>query len=116
VYTTLLSHWVRDRERGPRLPLELAVAKMTNGPATLYGLNDRGVIGPGKKADLNVIDLDRLTLRLPEVVYDRPTAAPRVIQRADGYVATIVSGEVTLCDGEHTDARPGRLVRGGRAI
>jgi N-acyl-D-aspartate/D-glutamate deacylase len=111
VYTTMMSYWVRDRTRGPRLPLELVVAKMTSGPAALYGLADRGVVGPGKKADLNVIDPDRLGLRRPEVVYDLPASSRRVIQRADGYVATIVSGEVTLSEGTHTVARPGRLVR-----
>ncbi len=114
VYTTVVSYWVRNRTRGPRLPLELAVAKMTSGPAALYGLTDRGTIAPGKKADLNVIDEQRLGLHLPEVVYDLPTGAPRVIQRADGYVATLVNGEITLREGEHTDARPGRLVRRGR--
>ena len=76
MYTTVLSHWVRDRTRGPRLPIELAVAKMTSGPAALYGFTDRGVVAPGKKADLNVIDQDRLRLHLPEVVYDLPTDAP----------------------------------------
>jgi N-acyl-D-aspartate/D-glutamate deacylase len=110
-YTSMLSYWVRDRTRGPRLPLELAVAKMTGAPAALYGLDDRGVVAPGKKADLNVVDLDRLRLRVPEVVADLPTGASRVIQRADGYVATIVSGEVVAREGEDTGARPGRLVR-----
>ena len=110
-YTSMLSYWVRDRTRGPRLPLELAVAKMTGAPAALYGLDDRGVVAPGKKADLNVVDLDRLQLRVPEVVADLPTGASRVVQRADGYVATIVSGEVVAREGEDTGARPGRLVR-----
>jgi N-acyl-D-aspartate/D-glutamate deacylase len=111
-YTSMLSYWVRDRTRGPRLPLELAVAKMTGAPAALYGLDDRGVVAPGKKADLNVVDLDRLQLRVPEVVADLPTGASRVVQRADGYVATIVTGEVVAREGEDTGARPGRLVRG----
>ncbi len=113
VYTSMLSHWVRDRPRGLRLSLETAVAKMTSLPARLYGLADRGVIAPGMKADLNLIDLDRLALRLPEVVDDLPTGASRIVQRSDGYVATIVSGEVVLRDGVHTSARPGRLVRHG---
>jgi N-acyl-D-aspartate/D-glutamate deacylase len=112
VYTTLLSHWVRDRERGPRLPLELAVAKMTNGPATLYGLNDRGVIGPGKKADLNVIDFDHLRLLPPRLVHDLPAQGRRLIQAAEGYIATIVSGVVVRRNGVDTGARPGALVRG----
>jgi len=108
--TSLLSYYVRDR-RGSRLGLETAVAKMTSGPARLYGLHDRGVIEVGKKADLNVIDFDRLNLRMPEVVADLPTGARRVLQRADGYLATIVSGAVTLRNGEETGARPGVLVR-----
>jgi N-acyl-D-aspartate/D-glutamate deacylase len=110
-YTSMLSYWVRDRARGERLPLELAVTKMTGAPARLYGLTDRGVIAPGKKADLNVIDLDRLQLRAPEVVDDLPTGASRIVQRADGYVATIVAGEVVAREGEDTGARPGRLIR-----
>ncbi len=112
VYTSMLSHWVRDRPRGARLTLEGAVAKMTSLPARLYGLTDRGVVAPGMKADLNLIDLGRLQLRLPEVVDDLPTGASRIVQRADGYVATIVTGQVVLRDGVHTGARPGRLVRG----
>ena len=108
--TSLLSYYTRDR-RGSKLTLESAVHKMSLGPAALYGLHDRGVIAPGKKADLNVIDYDRLHLKMPEVVYDLPTGAPRVLQRADGYLATIVSGQVTLCNGEETGARPGALVR-----
>jgi N-acyl-D-amino-acid deacylase len=116
VYTTLMSYWVKDRTRGPKLPVELVVAKMTSGPAALYGLTDRGVLAPGKKADINVIDPDRLGVRLPEVVYDLPAGSKRVIQRADGYVATIVSGAITLSEGAHTGARPGRLVRRGRPM
>ena len=112
-YTSMLSYWVRDRTRGERLPLELAVSKMTGAPARLYGLHDRGVIAPGKKADLNVVDLERLQLRAPEVVADLPTGASRVIQRADGYVATMVAGEIIARDGEETGARPGRLLRRG---
>ena len=86
---------------------------MTSGPARLYGLNDRGTIAVGKKADLNVIDFDRLHLKMPEVVDDLPTGARRIVQRATGYTATIVSGAITLRDGEETGARPGRLVRRG---
>jgi len=92
--TSLLSYWVRDRTRGPRLSLELAVAKMSAGPAQLYRLSDRGTVAPGMRADLNLIDFDRLALRAPEVVDDLPTNATRLIQRADGYVATLVGGEV----------------------
>src|SRR5580704_10420954 len=92
--TSRLSYWVRDRTRGPRLSLELAVAKMSAGPAQLYRLSDRGTVAPGMRADLNLIDFDRLALRAPEVVDDLPTNATRLIQRADGYVATLVGGEV----------------------
>jgi N-acyl-D-aspartate/D-glutamate deacylase len=114
--TYLLTHWVRDRRRGPRLPLELAVRRLTADPAALYGLDDRGVVATGRRADLNLIDADALRLRRPERVDDLPGGAGRLIQRSDGYVATLVSGEVVVHDGELTDARPGRLVRAGRAV
>jgi N-acyl-D-aspartate/D-glutamate deacylase len=112
--TTMLTHFVRDRSAGERIPLEVAVRKMTSDTARLYGLGDRGVLAPGYKADVNVIDFDRLNLRLPELVFDLPGGARRLVQRADGYVATVVSGEVTFREGEPTGARPGRLVRGAR--
>jgi N-acyl-D-amino-acid deacylase len=108
--TFMLSHWARDRADG--LPLELVVKKMTSDTARLYGLADRGVVAAGYKADLNLVDLDHLNLRLPEMVFDLPGGARRLVQRADGWKATICAGEVTLEDGEHTEARPGRLVRG----
>jgi N-acyl-D-aspartate/D-glutamate deacylase len=110
--TFMLTHWVRDRTRGPRLPLEAVIHKLTAATAALYGLADRGRIAPGLKADLNLIDFDRLRLRRPELVHDLPGGARRLIQRADGYVATLNAGEVVLADGEDTGARPGRLVRG----
>ncbi len=113
--TSLLCHWARDRERGPKLPLEWVVKKMTQETAELYGLHDRGVVAPGRKADLLVIDFDRLQLGLPELVHDLPAGARRLIQKARGYDATIVSGQVTLLDGEHTGALPGRLVRGAQS-
>jgi N-acyl-D-aspartate/D-glutamate deacylase len=112
--TSLISHWARDRKRGAQIPLERAVRKMTQDTAALYGLLDRGVVAPGKKADLNVIDFDRLQLELPEVAYDLPAGAMRILQKARGYEATIVSGIVTLREGEHTGALPGRLVRGAQ--
>jgi N-acyl-D-aspartate/D-glutamate deacylase len=87
---------------------------MTSDTASLYGLGDRGEITPGKKADLNVIDLDALELRRPEMHYDLPGGARRLLQRAEGYDATIVSGQVVLRDGEDTGARPGALLRGAR--
>jgi N-acyl-D-aspartate/D-glutamate deacylase len=112
--TFMLSHWVRDRADG--LPLEFVVKKMTRDTAHLYGLEDRGVVAPGFKADLNLVDLEHLNLRLPEMVHDLPAGARRLVQRADGWKATICSGEVTFEEGEHTDARPGRLIRGGRPV
>src|SRR5690606_14378314 len=110
--TYMLTHWVRDRERGPRLPLEKVVRMQTYDTARLYGLNDRGVIAPGMKADINVIDLDKLRILAPEMVFDLPADGRRMIQRAEGYRATIVSGVVTFEDGEATGEMPGRLVRG----
>jgi len=112
--TYMLSHWARDR--ADRLPLEFVVKKMTRDTAHLYGLDDRGVLAPGFKADLNLVDLENLNLRLPEMVHDLPAGARRLIQRADGWKATICSGEVTFEDGVHTDARPGRLIRGGQPV
>ena len=99
---------------GPRLSLPFAVKKMTRDTAELYGLHDRGLLAPGYRADLNVIDLDGLTLRLPEIVHDLPTGARRLIQRADGYLATISGGEVTWRGGQETGARPGRVIRGSQ--
>jgi len=110
--TFMLTHWARDRDRGPTLDLELVVRKMTQETANMYGLKDRGTVAVGAKADLNVIDFDHLNLRLPKLVFDLPGGARRLIQEADGYVATIVAGEVTLARGEDTGARPGKLVRG----
>jgi N-acyl-D-aspartate/D-glutamate deacylase len=112
--TYMLSHWARDRANG--LPLEFVVKKMTRDTAHLYGLEDRGAIVPGYKADLNLVDHEHLNLRLPEMVHDLPAGARRLIQRADGWKATICSGEVTFEDGVHTDARPGRLIRGGQPV
>lgn len=113
--TYLLSHWVRDRTRGPRLDLPYAVRRLTAGPAALYGLHDRGTLAPGLRADLNVIDLERVGVTRPEMVHDLPAGAGRMLQRATGYVATIVAGESIVEAGELTDARPGRLVRGPQA-
>jgi N-acyl-D-amino-acid deacylase len=115
IETYMFTHWVRDRTRGERLPIELVVRKMTSDTAALYGLHDRGTIEVAKKADLNVIDVDRLVLHRPEMHYDLPAGARRLLQRADGYRATLVSGQVIRRDGVDTDARPGALVRGGRA-
>ncbi|HEU5282366.1 MAG TPA: amidohydrolase family protein, partial [Burkholderiales bacterium] len=94
--TFLLSHWARDRKRGERLPLELLVRKQTRDSAAAYGLRDRGVLAPGLRADLNVIDFSRLKLRRPEVVYDLPAGGRRIIQRARGYRHTFVAGCETV--------------------
>ena len=112
--TYLLTHWVRDRTRGPRLPLEVAVRRLTADTAGLYGLGDRGVIAPGRRADLNLLELDALRLLPPELVADLPAGATRIIQRSEGYVESIVAGETVVACGDLTDARPGALVRGAR--
>jgi N-acyl-D-amino-acid deacylase len=112
--TYLLTHWVRDRSRGPRLPLEQTVHLQTGRTARVYGLDDRGVIAPGKRADINVVDLDGLRLHAPEMVFDLPAGGRRLVQRVDGYRATFCGGQMTFEDGEPTGARPGGLVRGGQ--
>ena len=112
--TFLLTHWARDRTRGKRLPLPYVVKKQTHDTAALYGLSDRGVIATGKKGDLNVINFPALTLRTPRVANDLPAGGRRLLQEAEGYVATVVSGQVTRRDGKDTGARPGRLLRGAR--
>ena len=112
--TYQLSHWVKGRTRGPRLSLEFAVKMQTRDTAYFYGLTDRGTLEPGKKADLNVIDLDRLALMMPAVVPDLPTGASRILQHAVGYDATIVSGVVTRLADQDTGARPGCLIRANR--
>ncbi|MCA4755605.1 N-acyl-D-amino-acid deacylase family protein [Mycolicibacterium fortuitum] len=112
--TFLLTHWARDRHRGEKLPLEYVIRKQSHDTAQLYGMSDRGVISVGKKADVNVIDLDALTLHAPKMVYDLPAGGKRLVQGASGYDATIVSGAVTRRHGVDTGARPGRLVRGTR--
>ncbi|WP_409435758.1 N-acyl-D-amino-acid deacylase family protein [Mycobacterium sp. SMC-14] len=112
--TYLLTHWARDRHRGDKLPLEYVVRKQCRDTAQLFGLGDRGVIEVGKKADINVIDMDALTLLPARMAYDLPAGGRRLLQGASGYVATIVSGTVTRRNGVDTGARPGRLVRGAR--
>jgi len=110
--TYMLQHWVRDRTRGERLPLEVAIKRQTSDTARFYGLNDRGALQPGMKADVNVIDLEALTLHAPRMVFDLPAGGRRLIQRADGYKYTVVSGEVIYQNGEATGAMPGKLIRG----
>jgi N-acyl-D-aspartate/D-glutamate deacylase len=112
--TFLLSHSARDRTRGERLPLELLVRKQTRDTAWFYGLHDRGVIAPGLRADLNVVDLDALRVRPPELRYDLPAGGRRLVQRADGYVHTFCAGVEVSTGGEPTGALPGRLLRGAR--
>lgn len=112
--TYMLAHWVRDRVRGEKLSLPWVINALTARPAAAVGLLDRGVVAPGMKADLNIIDLDRLRLHAPQVVYDLPRGGRRLVQGADGYVATIVNGVVTSRNGEAIGALPGRLVRGPR--
>ncbi|HVW29141.1 MAG TPA: amidohydrolase family protein [Polyangiaceae bacterium] len=109
--TSNLTHWTRDRTRGERLSLERVVRMQTRDTARAIGLHDRGELGVGLRADVNVIDYDRLALHAPEVVYDLPAGGRRLLQRADGYVATIAAGEVTYREGQPTGALPGRLVR-----
>jgi len=112
--TFILTHWARDRVKGERFPLEFLVKKLTRDTAMAYGLADRGELKPGRLADVNVIDFDKLRLYRPEAVYDLPAGGRRLVQRADGYRYTVKSGEVTFEDGRHTGALPGSLVRGGR--
>ena len=111
--TFMLTHWTRDRKTD-RLPLERVVHMMTKANAEFMGFADRGVIAPGMKADLNVIDYENLQLRRPHIVHDLPAGGSRFMQDAVGYKATIVSGEVIVEDGALTGATPGRLVRLGR--
>jgi N-acyl-D-amino-acid deacylase len=109
--TSLLSHWGRDRTRGEQIDLETLVKSQTLDTAKAVHLDDRGVLAPGFKADINVIDFDNLRVRVPEIVHDLPAGGARLQQRADGYLANVVSGEVTYENGEATGALPGRLIR-----
>lgn len=110
--TFMLTHWVRDRSRGARIPLEHAVMMQTSRTAAAYGLNDRGRLAPGYKADVNIIDFDNLQLEAPYWVHDLPANGRRFMQRAQGYDATVVSGVVTTRRGEETGELPGKLIRG----
>lgn len=111
--TTLIAHWGRDRTRGERIDLPTLFKRQTQDTARAMNLTDRGVLAPGMKADVNIIDFDNLRVRLPEIVHDLPAGGARLQQRADGYLATIVSGQVTYRQGEATDVLPGRLLRPG---
>jgi N-acyl-D-amino-acid deacylase len=112
--TFMLTHWARDRSRGPRLPLEYVVHRQTQQSAALYGLHDRGVIAPGRKADINVIDYDALSFEAPRMAFDLPAGGRRLVQRGSGYRAVFTSGVQTVADDEFTGALPGALVRGPR--
>lgn len=109
--TYLLTHWVNGRERGPRIGLEHAISLQTSRTAAAYGFTDRGVLRPGMRADINLIDLEGMHLRAPEMVFDLPAGGRRLIQKADGYVATLLAGQVTMEHGDMTGTRSGGLVR-----
>jgi N-acyl-D-aspartate/D-glutamate deacylase len=112
--TTLLTHWARDRTRGEKFDLSWIVAQQCRATAEAVGLLDRGIVAPGFKADVNVIDFDRLHAKPPRIVADLPAGGRRVLQDAEGYLHTIVSGVEVYADGEPTGELPGRLVRGAR--
>jgi N-acyl-D-aspartate/D-glutamate deacylase len=111
--STQLTHWTRDRTRGETIPLEYMVEQQTRRTAELYGFDDRGTIAVGRRADLNVIDLDGLTVRRPVMHSDLPAGGQRYLQPVSGYVATFVAGVRTREQDVDTGERPGRLVRGG---
>ena len=113
--TSLLTHWARDRKRGDKMPLEFLVRKQTLDTARVYGLMDRGVIAPGYKADLNLIDFQALRLHRPKLVYDLPAGGRRIIQKAEGYRHTFVSGVEVMRDGVATGELPGQLLRGSQS-
>ncbi len=114
--TTLLTHWTRDRTRGDKLPLEFLIKRQCRDTAAWVGLKDRGLLQPGYRADLNIIDYDGLRLHTPHIVHDLPAGGRRLMQHADGYEATLVAGQVIQRHGEATGARPGRLVRGAQGL
>jgi N-acyl-D-aspartate/D-glutamate deacylase len=109
--TTLLTHWGRDRSRGKQIDLPFLVKKQTSDTARAVGLTDRGIIKPGLKADINVIDFDNLKVHTPKIVHDLPAGGARFQQKSSGYLATLVSGQVTYENGQASDALPGRLIR-----
>jgi len=109
--TFLLTHWARDRTRGPKLPLEWLVKRQTADNADFFGFHDRGRLAEGKRADINIIDHEALRLHPPEIVHDLPAGGRRLTQRVEGYAMTIVAGQPIYEDGEHTGALPGKLVR-----
>lgn len=106
--TFVLRYWARDRKS---FTVEEAVRRMTSAPAHIVGLTDRGTVAVGQRADLNVIDLERLRDHVPEFVHDFPGGAGRFVQRATGYKATVCNGELLISDDVHTGARPGQVLR-----
>jgi N-acyl-D-aspartate/D-glutamate deacylase len=115
VPTFMLTHWSRDRSRGPKLPVEMLIKRQTGETADFFGLSDRGRLAPGLRADVNLIDYGRLQVQKPELVHDMPAGGRRFVQKVEGYEATIVAGTPIFERGEHTGAMPGRLIRAGRA-
>ena len=111
--TFMLTHWTRDRTRGEKLPLEYIVRRQTSQTAELYGITDRGVVAPGMRADLNLIDYERLGFDVPRMAYDLPAGGRRIVQRARGYVGTWVAGVRTVDHDQFTGATPGKLLRAG---
>ncbi|MFT6147201.1 MAG: N-acyl-D-aspartate/D-glutamate deacylase [Myxococcota bacterium] len=114
--TFMLTFWARDRTRGPKLGVEYIIKRQTQETAAFYGLNDRGLLKPGYRADLNIIDYDNLRLGKPKMAFDLPAGGRRLIQRATGYVATFVAGQQTMSNGVPTGVMPGRLVRGEQGM
>ena len=111
----MLAHWGLQRTRGEKIPLPQVVQMLTQRNAKHMGLSDRGVISAGMKADINLINFEKLALPMPEIVRDLPMGGRRMIQKAMGYVATLVSGETVIENGQITDARPGRWTHGAQA-
>jgi N-acyl-D-aspartate/D-glutamate deacylase len=114
--TTMLAYWGRDRTRGERLDLSWIVQSLTSRPAKVYGFADRGVVAPGFKADINIIDLANLKMQMPRMLHDFPAGGRRLVQGADGILATIISGQTVYENGKHTGALPGRVLRSTGAV
>lgn len=113
--TFMLSFWARDRSRGERMELPYVIHRQTQQTAEFYGMHDRGVLAPGYRADVNVIDFDELNVDAPRMEWDLPTGAPRFVQHGLGYRYTIARGQITVEDDQFTGALPGRLIRGPQA-
>ncbi|MBR0655101.1 N-acyl-D-amino-acid deacylase family protein [Plastoroseomonas arctica] len=111
--TFMITHWVRDRSRGERLPLEFVIKRQTSETADFFGFKDRGRLAAGMKADINVINYEALRMHHPEMIYDLPAGGRRLVQRVEGYDMTMVSGVPVFEHGVETGARPGKLVRAG---